>query len=85
MTICSLSGHLGAVALAYSGLALKYVSTKAYEHQSNLGAKSLEVAEAVLACSRSNRRFRGFVLPPCTDQQGMQLMIIVYLVVTHFR
>ncbi|KAG1890961.1 armadillo-type protein [Suillus subluteus] len=44
---------LRAVALACSDLALKYVSIKAHEPQSNLSAKGLEVAEAVLAFLRS--------------------------------
>lgn len=43
---------LRAVALACSDLALKYVSIKAHEPQSNLSAKGLEVAEAVLAFLR---------------------------------
>ncbi|KAG0707800.1 armadillo-type protein [Suillus ampliporus] len=44
---------LRAVALACSDLALKYVSIKAHEPQSNLSAKCLEVVEAVLAFLRS--------------------------------
>ena len=44
---------LRAVALACSDLALKYVSIKAHEPQSNLISKSLDVAEAVLAFLRS--------------------------------
>ncbi|KAG1756819.1 armadillo-type protein [Suillus paluster] len=44
---------LRAVALACSDLALKYVSIKAHEPQSNLSAKCLEVVETVLAFLRS--------------------------------
>jgi cytoskeleton-associated protein 5 len=44
---------LRAVALACSDLALKYVSIKAHEPQSNLSSKCLEVVEAVLGFLRS--------------------------------